>query len=113
VNADQAQAEVFVPPPHHPGEGRVDFGRAEVAVAGVRHKAALLVLTLPHGIACFGCLFPREGTEAFHEGHARALAFYGGVAARLSYDNSKLAVVKLTGPHERQLTREFLRPQTC
>jgi transposase len=43
----QSQAEVFVPLLHPPGEGQVDFGRAEVVVAGVRHKAALFVLTLP------------------------------------------------------------------
>ncbi len=108
----QSQAEVFVPLLHPPGEGQVDFGRAEVIVAGVRHKAALFVLTLPHSNARFGCLFPRECTETFHEGHARAFAFFGGVANRISYDNSKIAVVKLTGPHERQLTREFLRLQS-
>jgi transposase len=107
----QSQAEVFVPLLHPPGEGQVDFGRAEVVVAGVRHKAALFVLTLPHSNARFGCLFPRECTETFHEGHARAFAFFGGVPRRLSYDNSKIAVAKLTGPHERQLTREFLRLQ--
>jgi transposase len=107
----QSQAEVFVPLLHPPGEGQVDFGRAEVVVAGVRHQAALFVLTLPFSNARFGCLFPRECTETFHEGHARAFAFFGGVARRLSYDNSKIAVVKLVGPHERQLAREFLRLQ--
>ncbi len=96
----QSQAEVFLPLLHPPGEGQVDFGRAEVVVAGVRHKAALFVLTLPHSNARFGCLFPRECTETFHEGHARAFAFFGGVASRISYDNSKIAVVKLNGPHE-------------
>jgi hypothetical protein len=68
----QSQVEVFVPLLHPPGEGQVDFGRAEAVVAGVRHKAALFVLTLPHSNARFGCLFPRECTETFHEGHARA-----------------------------------------
>ncbi len=108
----QAQAEVFAPLPHPPGEGQVDFGRAEAVVAGVRHKAALFVLALPHSNARFGCLFPRECTETFHEGHARAFAFFGGVATRISYDDSKIAVAKLTGPHERRLTREFLRLQS-
>ena len=108
----QSQAEVFVPLLHPPGEGQVDFGRAEVVVAGMRHKAALFVLTLPFSNARFGCLFPRECTETFHEGHARAFAFFAGVPTRLSYDNSKIAVVKLTGPHERQLSREFLRLQS-
>jgi transposase len=107
----QSQAEVFVPLLHPPGEGQVDFGHAAVVVAGVRHKAALFVRTLPHSNARFGCLFPRECTETFPEGHARAFAFFGGVATRRSYDNSTIAVVKLIGRHERHLTREFLRLQ--
>jgi anti-sigma factor RsiW len=44
-----------------------------------------------------------------YEGHARAFAFFGDVTTRISYDNSKIALVKLIGPHERRLTREFLR----
>src|SRR5262249_60479501 len=42
----QSQAEVFVPLCHPPGVAQADFGRAEVHVAGVRHTAALFVLTL-------------------------------------------------------------------
>jgi transposase len=107
----QAQAEVFVPLAHPPGQAQVDFGRATVVVAGRRHSAALFVLTLPHSGARFGCLAPRECTESFHDGHAGAFAFFGGVPARITYDNSRIAVAKLTGPHERRLTREFLRLQ--
>src|SRR5262245_26293773 len=107
----QSQSEVFVPLLHPPGEAQCDFGRAEVLVAGVRHKAALFVLTLPFSNARFGCLFPRECTEAFHAGHARAFTFFGGVPTRISYDNSKLAVTRFTGPNERRLNREFLRLQ--
>jgi transposase len=107
----QTQAEVFVPLLHRPGEAQADFGRVEVVVAGSRTKAALFVLTLPFSNARFGCLFPRECTETFHAGHARAFAFFGGVPTRISYDNSKIAVTKFTGVHERGLTREFLRLQ--
>ena len=102
-------AEVFVPLLHPPGQAQCDFGRAEVLVAGVAHKAALFVLTLPHSNARFAVLSPRECCETFHEGHARAFAFLGGVPARVRYDNSRLAVVKLLGRHERQLGHEFLR----
>jgi transposase len=108
----QSQAEVFVPLLHPPGEAQCDFGHAEVVVAGMRHKAALFVLTLPHSNARFGCLFPRECTEAFHAGHARAFAFFGGVPTRISYDNSKLTVTRFTGPNERHLNGEFLRLQS-
>ena len=107
----QSQAEVFVPLLHPPGEAQADFGRAEVVVQGVRHQAALFVLTLPHSNGRFGCLFPRECTETFHEGHARSFAFFGGVPRTIRYDNSRIAVVKLTGTHERRLSREFLRLQ--
>jgi len=107
----QSQAEVFVPLLHPPGEAQCDFGRAEVVVAGVRHKAALFVLTLPHSNARFGCLFPRECTEAFHAGHVQAFAFFGGVPTRISYDNSKLTVTRFSGPHERHLNQEFVRLQ--
>ena len=106
--SEQAQAAVFVPLLHPPGEAQVDFGRAEVVVAGVRHKAALFVLTLPHRNARFGCLFPRECTESFHEGHARAFVFFGGVPTRIRYDNSKIAVVKLEGKRGRSCSVENL-----
>jgi transposase len=105
----QSQAEAFVPLLHPPGHAQCDFGRAEVVVAGVRQQAALFVLTLPYSNARFGCLFPRECTETFHTGHARAFAFFGGVPTRISYDNSKIAVVKLTGANDRDLTPQFLR----
>jgi hypothetical protein len=72
----------------------------------------LFVLTLPHSNARFGCLFPRECAEAFHAGHARAFAFFGGVPTRISYDNSKLTVTRFTGPNERRLSQEFLRLQS-
>src|SRR5262249_47936450 len=103
----QSQAEVFVPLLHPPGEAQCDFGHAAVLVAGTRYQAALFVLTLPFSNARSGCLFPRECTEAFHAGRARAFAFFGGVPTRISYDNSKLAVTKFTGPHERRLGQQF------
>ena len=52
---------------------------------------------------------PRECTEAIHDGHLEAFAFFGGVPRRISYDNSRIAVTKITGPHERELTDAFLR----
>jgi len=40
-------------------------------------------------------------------GHARAFEFFGGVPQRISYDNSKVLVSKVTGAHERKLTDGF------
>jgi transposase len=101
--------EVFLPLSHPPGEAQVDFGFAKVLLAGVETDVAVFVLSLPYSDAVFIQVFPRECTETFQEGHARAFAFLGGVPTRIAYDNPKTAVAKIGGPRERELTREFLR----
>lgn len=108
----QGQQEVFLPLSHPPGEAQVDFGFADVDLAGERTKVALFVMTLPYSDAVFVQAFPRECTEAFQEGHKRAFEFFGAAATRISYDNSRVAITKITGSRSRQLTREFLRLQS-
>jgi transposase len=105
----RGRAEVFVPLAHRPGEAQVDFGQAEATLDGRTATVALFVMTLPYSDATFVCAFPRECTEAFLEGHVRAFAFFGGVPRRVSYDNSKVAVAKIIGGREREVTGEFLR----
>ena len=105
----QTQAQVFIPLEHRPGEAQADFGRAEVVVAGRSLKAALFVMTLPFSDALFCCAFPRECTEAFHEGHIRGFDFLGGVPRRISYDNTRIAVDKLVGGRGEVLTQHFSR----
>jgi transposase len=105
----RTHTEVFVPLAHPPGEAQVDFGQAEVVLDGQPATVAVFVLTLPYSDALFCQAFPRECTEAFLEGHVRAFAFLGGVPRRISYDNSKIAVAKITGSRDRKVTGEFLR----
>jgi transposase len=105
----QTQAQVFIPLEHRPGEAQADFGRAEVVVAGRSIKAALFVMTLPFSDALFCCAFPRECTEAFHEGHIRGFDFLGGVPHRISYDNTRIAVENLVGGRGAVLTQHFSR----
>jgi transposase len=107
----QRSQEVFLPLRHPLGEAQVDFGHGYVDVAGERIQAALFVISLPYSDAFYLQAFPRECTESFQEGHKRAFDFFGGVPKRISYDNSKIAVSKLTGSRDRQLTKEFLRLQ--
>jgi len=102
-------AEVFVPLAHRPGEAQVDFGEAEIHLDGRPTKVALFVMTLPYSDAIFVRAFPRECTEAFLEGHARAFDFLGVVPRRVSYDNLKIAVAKITGGRGRTLTDAFER----
>ena len=105
----RCRAEVFVPLSHPPGEAQVDFGHAEVVVAGERVTAAFFVLTLPHSDAFFIRAYPRECTEAFQDGHVQAFTYFGGVPTRISYDNTKIAVAAIVGQRGRTPTREFLR----
>jgi transposase len=105
----QTQAEVFVPLAQPPGEAQVDFGQAEVVVAGEQVAAAFFVMTLPYSDAFCCCVFPKECTETFQEGHCRAFAYFGGVPTRISYDNSKIAVATIVGQRGETPTREFLR----
>jgi transposase len=105
----QSRAEVFVPLAHPPGEAQVDFGFAEVVIAGAPLTAAFFVLTLPHSDAFFVRAFPKECTESFQDGHCRAFDYFGGVPTRISYDNSKVAVAAIVGQRGRTPTREFLR----
>jgi transposase len=101
--------EVFLPLSHPPGQAQVDFGYAYIDLAGEREQVAFLVITLPYSDAFYMQAFPRECTESFQEGHKRAFEFFGGVPTQISYDNLKIAVTKITGSRQRELTSEFLR----
>ncbi len=86
----------------------MDFGQAVVKVKGTLRKVAFMVMALPYSDAVFVQAFERECTETFWEGHVQALAFFGGVPRRISYDNTKVAVSQILGGGQgRRLTRGF------
>ncbi len=105
----QAPKEVFMPLVHRPGEAQVDFGHALAEIGGRLTKIVFFVMSLVHSDAMFVVAFPRECGEAFAEAHLAAFAFFGFVPRRISYDNTKVAVTKIVGPHERRLTAGFGR----
>lgn len=105
----KAPKEVYMPLIQRPGEAQVDFGYALAHIGGQLTKVAFFVMSLVHSDAMFVMAFPRECTEAFLEAHVAAFTFFGFVPSRISYDNTKVAVTKILGPHERKLTRAFAR----
>jgi len=107
-----SRREVFLPLSHPPGEAQVDFGEATIRTAGRETKAAIFVMTLPSSGAMFVQAFPKECTETFMEGHRRAFEEFGGVPRRITYDNSRIAVIEVLKGRERKLTKEFLRLQS-
>jgi len=104
----RGHAEVFVPLEHRPGEAQADFGHALAHVGGRLVKVAFFVITLLFSDTLFCRAFPRECAEAFQDGHARAFRFLGGVPRRITYDNSRIAVAKVTGRRGGELTVPFL-----
>jgi len=101
--------EVFMPLEHRPGEAQSDYGQATVVYRGRERKVAVFIMSLPYSDAVFCQIFPRECTETFQEGHRRAFEFFGGVPYRISYDNTKIAVIRVIQKRGGVFTREFLR----
>jgi transposase len=105
----RTRAEVFVPLSQPPGEAQFDFGEATVEIDGIHCNAAPAVMILPYSDAFFVSAYPSECTETFQQGHVSAFEFFGGVPTKTAYDNTSIAVSKVMGGSERELTREFLR----
>ena len=102
------QPEVFVPLTYEPGtEAQVDFGEADVVIAGVRQEVQLFCMKLAYSRLPFVMAFPHQRQEAFFEGHREAFKFFGGVPRRLTYDNLKVAVQRILEGHNRQEQEAF------
>ena len=66
-------------------------------------------MSLPYSDAFFVTAYPRECTETFQAGPQTTFEFFGGVPTKMRYDNTSVAVKKVLGSRDRELTREFLR----
>jgi transposase len=102
-----AMKEAFVPLAHPPGHAQVDFGEAQVVIAGERRKAAVFVMSVPYSDAAFVSVYPQETAEAWCAGHVAAFEFFGGVPQTILYDNSKRIVARILGDGTRQRTQMF------
>ena len=102
------RAEVYIPLVHRPGEeAQVDFFEVTVDEGGFRRKAWKFLLRMPFSGRDFVRIYDRCDQLAFLDGHVRALAYAGGVPARIVYDNLSSAVKRRVGVH-RELTERFL-----
>jgi len=102
------RAEVYIPLVHRPGEeAQVDFFEVTVDEGGFRRKAWKFLLRMPFSGRDFVRIYDRCDQLAFLDGHVRALAYSGGVPARIVYDNLSAAVKRRVGVH-RELTDRFV-----
>ena len=92
---------------HRPGdEAQVDFFEVTVELGGERRKAWKFLMRLMYSGRDFVRLYERQDQVAFLDGHVRAFAHFGGVPARIVYDNLAAAVRRVQFPR-RQLTERF------
>jgi transposase len=100
--------EVFVPLTYRPGDlAEVDFFEVLVDLAGARRKAWLFLMRLMYSGRDFACIYERQDQVSFLDGHVRAFVHFGGVPARVAYDNLRAAVVRILVGGERALTPRF------
>ena len=101
--------EVNVPLAHDPGgEAEVDWGEAQVVLAGAQQKVFLFLMRSCFSGACFVIAFTRETQQAFLEAHVAGFAWFDGVVVTVRYDNLGEAVKKVLKGRRRVETERFL-----
>jgi transposase len=104
----RGRREVFVPLTYRPGDlAQVDFFEVRVDLAGTRRKAWLFLMRLMYSGRDFAWIYERQDQVSFLDGHVRAFAHFGGVPARVAYDNLRAAVVRILVGGARTLTPRF------
>ena len=101
--------EVFVPQIHQAGmEAEVDWGEAQVVLAGRQVTVQLFYLRPCFSGAAFCMAFRRCTQQAFLEGHVQAFDRFGGTFALVRYDNLRSAVKLVLRGRRREETDRFI-----
>ena len=101
--------EVFVPQVHAPGiEAEVDWGEAQVDLAGARTRVQLFFMRPSFSGAAFCQASLVETQQAFLELHVEAFEWFGGVFERIRFDNLSSAVKQVLKGRRRLETDRFV-----
>jgi transposase len=99
---------VFLPLAFDPGQdAQVDWGEAQVVMAGEERTVQLFIMRLCYSRRRFVMAFPTQRQEAFFWGHVQAFAHFQGIPQRISYDNLKTAVQRILVGRNRQEQSSF------
>ena len=102
-------ADVMVPQRHLPGdEAEVDFGRVTFWLDEVETFGWMFVMRLSASARGFHRVYLNEAQQVFFDGHVRAFEHFGGVPARVRYDNLKPAVVRVLKGRDRAESERFV-----
>jgi transposase len=100
---------VFIPLEFDPGgDAQVDWGEAIAIIAGERIKVQLFYMRLSYSRRLFMMAFPTQRQESFFEGHVHAFHHFQGVPRRISYDNLKVAVLRILEGRNRREQQAFV-----
>lgn len=109
LRKDKRKVKVYLPLEFEPGEdGQVDWGEAQVILAGEQVTVQIFVLRLCYSRKIFVMAFPTQKQECFYAGHVAAFAYFGGFPRRLSYDNLTTAVKRVLQGRNRQQQERFI-----
>ena len=101
--------QVYLPLEFDPGtDAQVDWGEGVAIIAGTRVTVQLFYMRLCYSRKLFMMAFPNQKQEAFFEGHVRAFQHFQGVPQRISYDNLKVAVLRILEGRNRQEQESFI-----
>lgn len=99
-NREHHRLDVFLPLEFDPGQdAQCDWGQAVAIIAGQRQVIQVFVMRLCYSRRPFVMAFPSQQQECFLSGHVKAFEYFGGVPARISYDNMTTAVKFVRGEH--------------
>jgi len=109
VELDLVKVEVCIPQTHEPGaEAEVDFGEFYTTINRRTVKVWMFVMRLSHSGRAFHIAYGTQAQEAFLEGHVLAFEHFGGVPARVRYDNLKPAVTRILKGRDRDEAERFV-----
>jgi transposase len=109
VRKDNQKGQAYLPLEFEPGEdAQVDWGEAEVVIAGEQVTVQIFVMRLNYSRARFVMAFPFQKQEAFFEGQIQGFHFFGGIPRNITYDNLKTAVFRILEGRNRQEQSAFI-----
>src|SRR6266571_8375112 len=94
---------LYLPLDYDPGrDAQVDWGEAIAIIGGVRQTVQVFVMRLCYSRRTFVMTFPSQNQESFLFAHVQAFNHFGGVPARISYDNLATAVKLAMGKNRKR-----------
>lgn len=103
------QQQICVPQSYDWGsEGQVDWYEAVAELGGEPQKIYVFCMRSMASGGAFHRAYPHASQQAFLEAHELAFEYFGGVFARLRYDNLTSAVKKVLRGYQREETERFL-----